>query len=311
MTRKGAHYRSLPRRFRRASILVLGCGDVGLRFVRTYSERLRVIGVVRRPDAAEAVRAAGGQAVRADLDSPASLRRLRGLASRVLHSAPPPQTGQDDPRTRRALAALAQARTWVYLSTTGVYGDCSGAHFDETRAVAPQSDRARRRVAAEQRLRSAGKRSGRRVHLLRVPGIYALDRLPLERLRQGTPALLPADDPYTHHIHADDLARIAHTALWQGRAQRVTHAVDDSELKMGDYFDAVAETFGLPKPPRLPREAVRTRVSPMLWSFMAESRRLINRRLHRELRVRLRWPTVTDFLAAHRGSPAPSDTVLP
>lgn len=283
-------------------MLVLGCGDVGLRFARRYADRLAVFGVARRAEALDAVRAAGARPLRADLDEPRTLRRLAGLAPRVLHSAPPPTAGPDDPRTRHALTALRASRIWVYLSTTGVYGDCGGARFDETRTVAPRNDRAVRRVAAERRLRRRAARGAIRATVLRVPGIYAGDRLPIERLQRGTPALVEADDVYTNHIHADDLAAISFAALWRGRSQRTVHAVDDSAMRMGDYFDAVARTFGLPPPPRLPREALRAAVSPMLWSFMSESRRLDNRRLRRELRVRLRWPTVDAFLATCGGA---------
>lgn len=266
---------------------------------------MRVIGVVRRAEAADAVRAAGAMPIRADLDDRRTLRRLAGLAPRVLHSAPPPGEGRDDPRTRRALAALHAARIWVYFSTTGVYGDCGGASFDETRAVAPRNDRAVRRVAAERRLRRRAATGAIRVTVLRVPGIYAAERLPIERLQRGTPALLDADDVHTNHIHADDLARIASVAMWRGRSQRTVHAVDDTTMKMGQYFDAVAKAFDLPRPPRLSREALRAAVSPVLWSFMSESRRLDNRRLRRELRVRLRWPTVDTFLRAHGTSRGP------
>ncbi len=279
--------------------MVLGCGDVGLRFARAFSDRFRIVGVVRRDDARDAVRAAGALPVRADLDARTGLRRLAGLAPRVLHSAPPPAEGRDDPRTRRALVAMHRARVWIYLSTTGVYGDCGGAFFDETRAVAPRNDRAARRVAAERLLRRRAARGTIRATVLRVPGIYAAERLPLERLARGTPALAHADDVHTNHVHADDLARIACVALLRGRSQRTVHAVDASSMKMGEYFDAVARAYGLPPPPRLPREALRAAVSPMLWSFMSESRRLDDRRLRRELRVRLRWPTVEAFLAAH------------
>ncbi len=278
-------------------MIVLGCGDVGLRFAKRFGDRLNVYGVARSTGALDAVRAAGARPLRADLDDPRSLRRLAGLAPRVLHSAPPPTAGPDDPRTRHAITALHAARIWVYLSTTGVYGDCGGARFDETRAVAPRNDRAVRRVAAERQLRRRAARGAVRATVLRVPGIYAGDRLPIDRLQRGTPALVEADDVYTNHIHADDLAAIAFVALWRGRSQRTLHAVDDSAMRMGDYFDAVARTFGLPPPPRLPREALLAAVSPMLWSFMSESRRLDNRRLRRELRVRLRWPTVDAFLA--------------
>jgi len=235
--------------------------------------------------------------LRVDLDDRRAGRRLAGLATRVLHAAPPPADGRDDPRTGHALTAMPHAAVWVYLSTTGVYGDCGGAWIDETRAVAPVNDRAVRRVAAERLLRRRAAGGAIRATVLRVPGIYAAERLPIERLRRGTPALRAADDVHTNHIHADDLARIAFVALLRGRSQRTVHAVDHSAMKMGDYFDAVAGAFGLPPPPRLPRSELARAVSPMLLSFMSESRRLLNRRLVRELRVRLRYPTVDTLLA--------------
>ena len=284
---------------RRPRVLVLGCGDVGLRFVQGWSARLQIVAVARSAEALAQARAAGARVVRADLDDRSSLKRLKGLAHRVLYSAPPPDSGRTDPRARRAIAALHGTQRWVYLSTSGVYGDCQGAWVEEHRPVAPRNDRAFRRVAAERLLRST-----HRALVLRVPGIYAGDRLPLARLRQGTPALRAEDDGYTNHIHADDLARIAFAGLWRGGASRVIHAVDASDIRMGDWFDAVADAHGLPRPPRLSREAVKAQVSPMLWSFMGESRRLSNRRLMRELRVRLRWPTVHDFLAGNAGNAA-------
>ncbi|MEY4864436.1 MAG: hypothetical protein RLZ51_2531 [Pseudomonadota bacterium] len=291
--------RPLPRRLRKPRVLVLGCGDVGLRFVQAWSKRLQIIAVARSAQSRDQARAAGARAIHADLDDPASLRRLRGLAPRVLHSAPPPDRGRTDPRTRNALSALHATRRWVYLSTSGVYGDCAGDLVEEHRPVAPRNDRAFRRVSAETQLRTT-----RRALILRVPGIYAEDRLPLQRLHQGTPALLPAEDGYTNHIHADDLARIAFYALWRGGSGRVMHAVDASDMRMGDWFDAVADTFGLSRPPRLAREEVRAQVSPMLWSFMSESRRLSDQRLHRELRCGLVWPTVTAFLKSLKTSRA-------
>ena len=156
----------------------------------------------------------------------------------------------------------------------------------------------RRRVDAERLVRFAG-RSGLRASILRVPGIYAPNReggTPEARLRRGTPVLVPADDVYTNHIHADDLARACVAALWRGAPQRVYHASDDSDLKMGDYFDLAADLYGLPRPPRITRAQAQTDIAPMLLSFMSESRRMDNTRLHRELRVRLRYPTVVQGL---------------
>jgi nucleoside-diphosphate-sugar epimerase len=302
------HYRALPRRFRKTRLLVLGCGDVGLRLARRFSDRFRIFGVVRRQEAAQSVRDAGAVPVVADLDERREGRRgafgrLASLASTVVHSAPPPASGSDDPFTRRAIAALHRANRWVYLSTSGVYGDCAGAWVEESRPVAPGSDRARRRVAAEHRLRRHAARSHKALVVLRVPGIYAADRLPLDRLSRGTPALVAADDVHTNHIHAEDLARIAVVAAMRGAGGRTVHASDGSDMKMGDYFDAVADAFGLARAPRLPRAQLREAVSPMLYSFMSESRRLSNRRLTKELRVRLHYPTVAHYLALVGRSP--------
>jgi nucleoside-diphosphate-sugar epimerase len=185
----------------------------------------------------------------------------------------------------------------VYISTSGVYGDCGGVLVSETRRTNPGTDRARRRVDAERMLRAFQRRAGVKVTVLRVPGIYASDRLPLARLKTGAPALVPEEDAYTNHIHADDLAAICATALRKGRPGRVYHAVDESDLRMGDYFDAVADAFGLPRPPRITWAMAQERLSPELLSFMGESRRLSSVRLRKELGVRLRYPNVRTALA--------------
>ena len=291
-------------RARRPVLLIVGCGDIGLRVLGLLRERFRVLALSSSPARATALRAAGALPLLGDLDDAASLGRLAALADRVLHLAPPPGQGRSDPRTRALLQALARSprvQRIVYASTSGVYGDAGGARFDETRAVAPATDRARRRVDAEARLRHHGRAFGVRVSLLRVPGIYALDRDggdPRERVRRGAPLLLPADDVYTNHIHADDLARACVAALMRGAPQRVYHVSDDSQLKMGDHFDAVADAFGLPRPTRFSRDDAALRMTPLQLSFLAESRRLDNRRLRVELRLRLRYPTPAAAWAA-------------
>jgi nucleoside-diphosphate-sugar epimerase len=214
----------------------------------------------------------------------------------------------NDPRTVALLRALARSGRplrFVYASTTGVYGDCGGELIDETRSVAPATDRAWRRVAAEQALRRAGRRGGIRATILRIPGIYALDRSggnPRDRLLRGTPVLRREDDVHTNHIHADDLARACVAALNRGRPQRLVNVCDRSELLMGDYFDLAADLAGMNRPPRLPRVEAARVLSPLQMSFMSESRRMMNRRLESELRLVLRYPTVADGLS---GSAAP------
>jgi len=146
-------------------------------------------------------------------------------------------------------------------------------------------------------LRRWAKRYGVRLVILRAPGIYAETRLPLDRLRQGTPVLRPEDDVFTNHVHADDLARATVAAAFRGKPNRAYNITDDAELKMGNWFDAVADAFQLPRPPRVSWEEAETRIAPLLLSFMNESRRLSNVRMKRELRVRLRYPTPQTLLA--------------
>ncbi len=282
-------------------ILLVGCGDVALRVADLLRRRARLVGLTRNPDDVRRMRAHGIVPLVADLDAHRSLARLDAAPWAVLHFAPPPSDGKDDPRTRRLLAALARARIiprrFVYISTSGVYGDCAGARVAETRPLRAQTPRARRRAAAETLLRDWAARHGVGLSILRVPGIYAATRLPLERLRQGTPALDAADDVYTNHIHADDLARSVVAALYLGRPNRAYNVSDDSEMKMGAWFDAIADAFQLPRPPRVSWEAAERKIAPILLSYMSESRRLSNQRLKRELRVRLRHPTLAAMLA--------------
>jgi len=301
---------ALPARFRRQRVLIVGCGDVGLRTAgqlgAPQSQRVRLMALTSSPERVRLLRACGITPLQGDLDDAASLRRLAGIAHRVIHLAPPPSERrgdwEHDPRTQ-ALGRVLRLRTppqvLVYGSTTGVYGDCAGARVSESRAVKPHTPRAQRRVDAETAMRFLG-RSGVRVSVLRIPGIYAPDReggTPRERLLKGTPVLVPKEDVYTNHIHATDLARACAAALWRGKPQRVVNINDDTDMKMGDYFDLAAGLYGLPKPPRISRQDANTALPLMLLSFMNESRRLDNTRMKRELRLKLRYPHVRDGLS--------------
>ncbi len=285
-------------RLRRPSLLIVGCGDIGMRVLALLRKRYRILALTSNAQRFPTLRAAGALPLLGDLDQPATLARLGGLADAVLHLAPPPGQGVEDWRTRNLLQALARqqrVRQIVYGSTSGVYGDAAGDRVAETRALAPSTDRARRRVDAESRLRSFGRNFGVKVCLLRIPGIYARDREgghPRVRLLRGTPVLRPEDDVFTNHIHADDLARACVAALRRGLPMRAVNVCDDSEMMMGEYFDLAADLGGLPRPPRLSRDQMCERVSPMALSFMNESRRLDNSRMKLELGLHLRYPTV-------------------
>jgi nucleoside-diphosphate-sugar epimerase len=282
-------------------VLLIGCGDIALRTAGLLRGRVRLYGLTRRREDVPKLRQRGIVPIVGDLDHRLSLERLRAAPFAVLHFAPPPSEGRDDLRTAHLIAALTKARIipqrFVYISTSGVYGDCAGARVTEARPRRGDTPRARRRIAAEDRLRRWARCYGVKLAILRAPGIYAETRLPLERLKQATPVLRADEDVFTNHIHADDLARAAVIAAFRGRPNRAYNVSDDAALHMGEWFDAVADAFCLPRPPRVSREEAQTRLAPVLLSFMSESRRLSNARLKRELRLRLAYPEPRVLLA--------------
>jgi hypothetical protein len=302
---------TLPRQFRRPRIGLIGFGDVARRLLM---DRLATPGALHgpiwvavsrsglgqlSPTEQQRLRGARVKGLRWNLDHPLTARRLATTLTHQIILSPPAESGLTDRRMRHlgiALRAANRSVSGVYLSTTGVYGNHQGRSVSEVSRCQPTQPRSVRRLDAENALRRL---SG--VHVLRVPGIYAHDRLPLARLTAGQPALREQDDVFTNHIHANDLARIAWLALWRGRPGRVTNAVDQTQLKMADYFDAVADAVRLPRPPRLSKSEMQAlgetgAVNPMMMSFLSESRRVTTQRLQKELRVTLRYPTVHDTL---------------
>lgn len=292
----------MPSRFRRERLLIIGCGDIGLRVVQAQRGKFRVLALTSSADRVPALREKGVTPLLGNLDQPASLRRLAGIAQRIIHLAPPPGEGWGDSRTAALNAAVRRRSapiSYVYGSTSGVYGDCQGEIATETRATNAHTPRATRRIDAENRVRHLGRASGVRAIILRIPGIYAPDRVggtPRARLLKGTPVLQGADDVFTNHVHADDLARACIAALWRGQPQRVYNINDDTRLKMGDYFDLAADLYGLPRPPRVPRSTAQEQLPLMLLSFMSESRQMDNTRVKNELRLTFLYPTVLEGL---------------
>lgn len=265
-------------------LLIAGYGDIAHRTAALLAQGIEVRAVSRRRGF--------------DLDRVESLASLAGWPDAVLYCAPPPAEGSTDPRTANLLKVLASGgilpSRLVYIGTSGVYGDCAGAEVDETRPLNPQTARAVRRADAEQQFTDWGRKHGSAVVLLRAPGIYASDRLPLRRLQQKTPVLADKDDVYTNHIHAEDLAGIAFAALCDAAPAGAYNASDDTRMKMGDWFDLLADRSGLPRPRRVLRAEAAREIPQALRSFMGESRRLLNRKMKEQLGVRLRYPTVHD-----------------
>jgi nucleoside-diphosphate-sugar epimerase len=277
-------------RFKRPTLLIIGCGDIGLRVARRLLDTRRtVIALARRDAQATELRAQGLNVVRHDLDHDATPAAVAAL---VFYFAPPPDRGTDDPRLRRFLSALDRRTRVVYISTSGVYGDCGGRWIDEDEPLKPMSDRARRRLDAE---RALGEWGGDAV-ILRVPGIYGPGRLPAERLRKQLPVVRAEESPFTNRIHSDDLADAALRAAAFGRSGRAYNVSDGQPTTMCDYFTRCAALLNLPPPPQVSLDEARRVLTPAMWSFMEESKRLRTDRLRDELQFAPRYASLRDGL---------------
>jgi len=281
-------------------VLILGCGDIGLRVARAL-QPASITGVVRTEDSARRLASQGIEAVQLDLDAPIPAAALAATGCDLYYFAPPPPRGDGDTRVAAVCRVLAgdnlPARV-VYISTSAVYGDCGGAWIDETAPLRPATARGRRRLDAERRWLAWSEQSGVAVVILRVPGIYAHDRLPLQRLREGLPVLAETESPYTNRIHADDLARACIAAMRRGRPGQAYNVSDGHPTTMTDYFNQVADRLGLPHPPVVSRAEAQRVLSPSMLSFLGESKRLRNRLMREQLGVELAYPDLAAGLAA-------------
>lgn len=275
-------------------LLIVGLGDVAQRALPALREVYDVCATQRIRTDVEGI-----ATVEFDLDEP-QFSHLPEHIDAVLYTAPPASKGVNDVRLFNFLSYLSDIESGlqhvVYISTSGVYGDCDGAWVDETCPRHPQSERAVRRADAEMCLQVFAVTQGITLTILRAPGIYALERLPVERVKSGLPVLSSAEDAYSNHIHADDLAAICVAALQEPKGVTVLNASDDLPLKMGDWFARLARSLDCPAPPEVTRAELKELVSPMQWSFMRESRRLVNTKLKSCLNVQLKYPSVIEFL---------------
>jgi nucleoside-diphosphate-sugar epimerase len=281
-------------------VLIVGCGYVGQRLARQLrAEGRAVTGLVRGAESAAALRTLDVTPLQVDMDAAADLPALPSAGAELYYFAPPPAEGDTDPRLRRVLAALAGAlpKRIVYISTSGVYGDCAGAWVAETHPLNPTTPRARRRADAEAALHEWSAATGVPVVILRVPGIYGPGKLPLERLRKGLPLLREEDSPYTNRIHVDDLITACRAAMQRGQPGEAYNVSDGQPSNMTDYFNRIADATGLPYPPVIGRDDIEA-LTPGMRAFMEESKRLDNRRMREELGVVLRYPTLEAGLEA-------------
>ncbi|MCK4503552.1 MAG: SDR family oxidoreductase [Desulfuromonadales bacterium] len=275
-------------------VLIVGCGDIGVRVAQLVRESGgQVSAVARAKSSAERLAGHGIMPVQADLDRAASLADLPIAGKLVFYLAPPPGGGAIDPRMRNFCKALGKEQApakVIYVSTSGVYGDCGGALIDEQTPVNPQTSRAKRRVDAENRLIEWGHNLGVPIVILRVTGIYGPGRLPIARIKQGHPVLAEADSPPTNRIHADDLAAVCLAAAeWAGDGE-IFNVSDGQPGTMTQYFNAIADLLGLPRPQPVDMDEARKLMNPMMLSYLSEARRMDNRKMIEQLGVVLQYP---------------------
>ena len=284
-------------------VMIIGCGDIGRRVAAVFASRgIPLWGLVQTATSAQGLRERSMEAAQADLDRPNTILWPDWMAGAVLYYlVPPPREGQTDPRLQRFLAGFPlhrKPRRIVYLGTSAVYGHRNGEWVDEDTPPVPDTDRGHRRLAAEQTLQSWCSAEQVSYVILRVPGIYGPGRLPIHRLQSGAPLVDERESSYTNRIHADDLAQICVAAADRGPNNRIYNVSDGHPTTMTDYMLQIADLLGMDAPPIISLDEAQAVLSPALLSFLNESRRLDNRRMLKELGVRLRYPTLRQGLPA-------------
>ncbi len=283
-------------------MLIVGCGYIGKMLGSALVAKGRTVsGLVSSAASATFVENIGLLPTIADLDSDLTGISLENLCE-VFYLVPPPSEGTEDPRLGRFLAHLEShgcAPRFLYMSTTGVYGQCDGAWIDETQAINPLTDRAKRRVDAEKRLNEWSQKSGSETVVLRVAGIYGPERLPIAYLQSGAPVLRAADAPFSNRIQAHDLVNICTAAMDRGSAGATYNVADGSPGSMTEYFFKCADYLGLPRPPEIDFPTARQTMSPALLSYLKENRRIRVTKLLTELNITLAYPDLDAGLRFH------------
>lgn len=283
-------------------LLIIGCGDIGRRVAHlALHEYSHIIALVRTLEKRVLLEESGIDTIIGNLDDPAALAALPTAGSDVCYFAPPPGGGVVDTRMQNFCSVIPggmEPNKIVYLSTSGVYGDCGDAAVTEETPPNPSTTRARRRLNAETTLTEWGRERGVPVIILRVTGIYGPGRLPLMHLMSGAPLLKESEAPVTNRIHADDLAAVCIAALVKGNGGDIFNVSDGEHGTMTHYFNAVADLLGIPLPPQVGRDEAAKVMPPLLYSYFCESRRIDNRKIIDKLGITLRYPTLAKGLSS-------------
>lgn len=277
--------------------VIIGCGDVGRRIARMLDEAGfpldQIFGLVNSSASAQACSVLGITAQRFDLDALQSDLQQCDQAE-IYYTVAPQKTGLKDQRTQALLEHFSAKKITpskaVVISTTGVYGDCGGQWVDELSPTQPLTERGQRRLDLEQQWLAWGDAANVPIVILRVPGIYANSRLPVERIKKRTPVVAAKECGFTNRIHADDLAEIAVSAMRLAKSGEIFNVTDGTPGKISEYLQAVAKVLGEEPLPEISMAEAQTQLSEGMLSYLSESRKISNKKMLNELKIVLRYP---------------------
>lgn len=278
-------------------ITITGCGHIGKLLAQELLKKNKpVTGLVSSEASLAQCNNSNIPCQIIDLDKP--LTDINLSNHRVIYLAPPPPDGRTDTRITHYLRAIEKQppEKFVLISTTGVYGDCKGEWIDETTPLNPTADRAYRRSDAEAQAQQFCQRHDIPLVILRVAGIYGPGKIPLARIKSGQPIVNKEDSPFTNRIHTYDLVTICEKALLSANITGIYNVVDGSPGTMYDYFTGVATAMNLPVPPAISLEEAQHQLSEGMLSYMAESRRIDNKKLLTDFELALKYPELQQGL---------------
>lgn len=283
--------------------VVLGCGDIGRRIIeqlllsspnqqRALNES-SILACTRSAQTRQKNALLGVQSMQLDVDTVDTLPSVI-QGSDLYYLIPPPKHGSVDTRSRSVIARLSKQglkpRKIVLISTTGVYGDCGGEWVTEKSATHPQTERGQRRLDSERQWLAWCGQHGVDINVLRVPGIYAFSRIPRQRLESKTPVVRAQESGYSNRIHADDLAMVAISAMYESVAGEVFNVTDGSPGKISEYLQAACVVLGMPPLAEISMRAAQMQLSAGMLSYLSESRKISNEKMLSILKVTLTYP---------------------
>lgn len=283
-------------------VFIAGCGYIGERIARlTRDDGKSVTCMVRSSNHVSRLSENGFNAIACSLDDIAAIPQMDIAGSTFFYLVPPPGGGITDTRARNFIASLANTpppSKIVYISATSVYSEAAGGIVTEDSPVEPVSAMGKRRLDAEAAFLQYGQANHVPVVILRVSGIYGPGRLPLMQISQGQPLLREEESGPSNRIHADDLAAVCLAAAEFGEGGDIFNVSDGHPSSMTSYFNACADTLKLPRQPQVSLDEARLVMSPLMFSYISESRVVDSGRMLKQLNVKLRYPTVQEGLAA-------------